>query len=319
MQRYLYRRLALAVPTVLGVTVLIFVAMRILPGDPLETIFGEQTGVYVLSEKELQAARRSLGLERPLLMQYLTWIGDVARGDMGSSFWTNEPIRDTILRRGPVTMQIGLLAVLISWIVGLPVGILAAASRNSVWDYVARFFITLFMAIPSFWLGLTFVLITVLFFTWKPPILVVNIWDDPFKNFQIVIGPALALGVGLGAFIARMSRTQLLEVFREDYVRTARAKGLGEQVVMWRHVVRNALLPVVTVSGLQFAFLLGGSVAVERAFSVPGLGTALVQGIDERDWMIIQNLVLLYAGIFVLVNLVIDLAYGWIDPRIRYQ
>ena len=319
MQRYLYRRLALAVPTVLGVTVLIFVAMRILPGDPLETIFGEQTGVYVLSEKELQAARRSLGLERPLLMQYLTWIGDVARGDMGSSFWTNEPIRDTILRRGPVTMQIGLLAVLISWIVGLPVGILAAASRNSVWDYVARFFITLFMAIPSFWLGLTFVLITVLFFTWKPPILVVNIWDDPFKNFQIVIGPALALGVGLGAFIARMSRTQLLEVFREDYVRTARAKGLGEQVVMWRHVVRNALLPVITVSGLQFAFLLGGSVAVERAFSVPGLGTALVQGIDERDWMIIQNLVLLYAGIFVLVNLVIDLAYGWIDPRIRYQ
>ena len=319
MQRYLYRRLALAVPTVLGVTVLIFVAMRILPGDPLETIFGEQTGVYVLSEKELQAARRSLGLERPLVMQYLTWIGDVARGDMGSSFWTNEPIRDTILRRGPVTMQIGLLAVLISWVVGLPIGILAAASRNSLWDYVARFFITLFMAIPSFWLGLTFVLITVLFFTWKPPILVVNIWDDPFRNFQIVIGPALALGVGLGAFIARMSRTQLLEVFREDYVRTARAKGLGERVVMWRHVVRNALLPVITVSGLQFAFLLGGSVAVERAFSVPGLGTALVQGIDERDWMIIQNLVLLYAGIFVLINLVIDLAYGWIDPRIRYQ
>jgi peptide/nickel transport system permease protein len=175
------------------------------------------------------------------------------------------------------------------------------------------------MAIPAFWLGLTFVLFTVLFFTWKPPIIVINIWDDPFKNFQIVIGPALALGIGLGAFIARMSRTQLLEVFREDYVRTARAKGLGEQVVMWRHVVRNALLPVITVSGLQFAFLLGGSVAVERAFSVPGLGTALVQGIEERDWTIIQNLVLLYAGIFVFVNLAIDLAYGWIDPRIRYH
>ena len=282
-------------------------------------IFGENTGIYVLSEKELQAARHSLGLDRPLFMQYLTWIGDVARGDMGSSFWTDQPIRDTILRRGPITMQIGLVAILISWVVGLPIGILAAASRNSLWDYVARFFITLFMAIPAFWLGLTFVLITVLFFTWKPPILVFNIWDDPFKNFQIVIGPALALGVGLGAFIARMSRTQLLEVFREDYVRTARAKGLGEQVVMWRHVVRNALLPVITVSGLQFAFLLGGSVAVERAFSVPGLGTALVQGIEERDWTIIQNLVLLYALIFVVVNLAIDLAYGWIDPRIRYN
>ena len=318
MQGYLLRRLALAVPTIVGVTVIIFVAMRILPGDPLETIFGENTGIYILSEKELQAARHSLGLDRPLFMQYLTWVGDVARGDMGSSFWTDQPIRDTMLRRGPITMQIGLVAILISWVVGLPIGILAAASRNSLWDYVARFFITLFMAIPAFWLGLTFVLITVLFFTWKPPILVFNIWDDPIKNFQIVIGPALALGVGLGAFIARMSRTQLLEVFREDYVRTARAKGLGEQVVMWRHVVRNALLPVITVSGLQFAFLLGGSVAVERAFSVPGLGTALVQGIEERDWTIIQNLVLLYALIFVFVNLAIDLAYGWIDPRIRF-
>ena len=319
MQGYLLRRLVLAIPTILGVTVIIFVAMRILPGDPLATIFGENTGIYVLSEKELQAARHSLGLDKPLYLQYFTWIGDVARGDMGTSFWTDQPIRDTILRRGPITMQIGLFAILISWVVGLPIGILAAASRNSLWDYVARFFITLFMAIPAFWLGLTFVLITVIFFTWKPPIIVINIWDDPFKNFQIVIGPALALGVGLGAFIARMSRTQLLEVFREDYVRTARAKGLGEQVVMWRHVVRNALLPVITVSGLQFAFLLGGSVAVERAFSVPGLGTALVQGIEERDWTIIQNLVLLYAGIFVVVNLAIDLAYGWIDPRIHYN
>ena len=223
MQGYLLRRLVLAIPTILGVTVIIFVAMRILPGDPLATIFGENTGIYVLSEKELQAARHSLGLDKPLYLQYFTWIGDVARGDMGTSFWTDQPIRDTILRRGPITMQIGLFAILISWVVGLPIGILAAASRNSLWDYVARFFITLFMAIPAFWLGLTFVLITVIFFTWKPPIIVINIWDDPFKNFQIVIGPALALGVGLGAFIARMSRTQLLEVFREDYVRTARA------------------------------------------------------------------------------------------------
>ena len=160
---------------------------------------------------------------------------------------------------------------------------------------------------------MTFILITVIFFSWKPPILVYNIWDDPVKNFQIVVGPSLALGVGMGAFIARMARTQLLEVFREDYVRTARAKGLGEQLVMWRHVVRNALLPVFTLSGLQFAFLLGGSVAVEQAFSVPGLGRALIGGIQDRDWTIIQNLVLLYAIVFVLINLVVDLAYGIID------
>lgn len=319
MQTYIFRRLVLAVPTVFGVTVLIFIAMRLLPGDPLEQIFGENTGIYVLSEAELEAARKSLGLDKPLVIQYLTWIGDVARGDMGSSFWTDQPISATILRRGPLTMEIGIAAVIISWIVGLPIGILAAAGRNSVLDYAARFFITLFMAIPGFWLGMTFILFTVIFFSWKPPITVYNIWDDPVKNLQIMAGPSMALGIGLGAFIARMARTQLLEVFREDYVRTARAKGLSERIVMWRHVVRNALLPVITLSGLQLAFLLGGSVAVERAFSVPGLGTALVGGIEERDWMIIQNLVLLYAIVFVIINLVVDLAYGLIDPRIRYQ
>ena len=319
MQTYIFRRLVLAVPTVFGVTVLIFIAMRLLPGDPLEQIFGENTGIYVLSEAELEAARKSLGLDKPLVIQYLTWIGDVARGDMGSSFWTDQPISATILRRGPLTMEIGIAAVIISWIVGLPIGILAAAGRNSVLDYAARFFITLFMAIPGFWLGMTFILFTVIFFSWKPPITVYNIWDDPVKNLQIMAGPSLALGIGLGAFIARMARTQLLEVFREDYVRTARAKGLSERIVMWRHVVRNALLPVITLSGLQLAFLLGGSVAVERAFSVPGLGTALVGGIEDRDWMIIQNLVLLYAIVFVIINLVVDLAYGLIDPRIRYQ
>ena len=319
MQTYILRRLALAVPTVFLVTVVIFFVLRVLPGDPLEYIYGENTGIYVLSDEQLAKARASLGLDKPLVVQYMSWVADVARGDMGTSFWTDQPISATILRRGPLTMQIGIAAVVISWIVGLPIGILAAAWRNSLLDYVARFVITFFMAVPSFWLGMTFILVTVIFFSWKPPILVYNLWDDPMKNIQIMAGPALALGVGMGAFIARMSRTQLLEVFREDYVRTARAKGLGEQLVMWRHVVRNALLPVITLSGLQFAFLLGGSVAVERAFSVPGLGTALVHGIEERDWTIIQNLVLLYAMVFVFINLIVDLAYGVIDPRIRYQ
>ena len=319
MQRYIFRRLLLAVATVFGVTILIFVAMRILPGDPLEMIFGENIGIYILTEKELEDSRKSLGLDKPLVVQYLSWIADVSRGDMGSSFWTDQPISDTILRRGPVTMQIGILSVALSWLVGLPVGIIAAAWRNSPVDYIARFFITLFMAVPAFWLGLTAILFTVLVFSYKPPITVHQMWTDPWKNFQIIIGPSIVMGIGLGASIARMARTQLLEVYREDYVRTARSKGLRENTVMWRHVLRNALLPVITVSGLQFAFLLGGSVAVERAFSVPGLGTALVFGIEERDWMVIQNLVLLYGVVFVIINLVVDLAYAVIDPRIRYQ
>ena len=189
MQTYILRRLALAVPTIFLVTVLIFFVLRILPGDPLQYIYGENTGIYVLSEEQLAKARASLGLDKPLVIQYMSWIADVASGDMGTSFWTDQPISATILRRGPLTMQIGIAAVIISWVVGLPIGILAAAWRNSMLDYVARFFITFFMAVPSFWLGMTFILVTVIFFSWKPPIVVYNVWDDPMKNLQIMVGP----------------------------------------------------------------------------------------------------------------------------------
>jgi len=318
-QRYLYRRILMTVPTIFGVTVLIFFFMRILPGDPLAHIVGEDTGIYILSPEELAAARASLGLDRPLVLQYLGWVADVLKGDMGHSFWQAKPIREMILRRGPITGQIALMAIVISWLVGLPTGLIGAMWRNSWLDHSTRLVVTLFLAVPSFWLGLSFVLITVLVWTWRPPLTIFYLWDDPMKNLQLTLGPAVALGLGLGAAIARMSRSTVLEVYREDYVRTARAKGLGERPVIWRHVLRNALLPVITVSGLQMASLLGGSVAVERAFGVPGLGLSLVQAITERDWMIIQNLVLIYGLTFVFINLAIDLAYGFIDPRIRYQ
>jgi peptide/nickel transport system permease protein len=318
MQQYILRRLLLAVPTLFGVTVLIFIAMRIIPGDPLEHIYSEAGGIYILTDYELKEARASLGMDRPLSIQYLSWIGDVARGDMGKSFWTDTPIRRVIERRGPITLQIAIMSVVFSWIVGLPIGMIGAMWRNSLRDYTSRFIVTLFLAIPSFWLGLVVILVAVFYFSWRPPLEIVYIWDDPVANISLTVGPALAMGLGLAALIARMSRATLLEVFREDYVRTARAKGLGERAVVWRHVLRNALLPVITVSGIQLASLIGGSVAVERAFGVPGLGKALVQAITERDWMIIQNLVLMYGVFFVFINLFIDLLYGWIEPRIRY-
>ena len=318
MQQYILRRLLLAVPTLFGVTVLIFIAMRIIPGDPLEHIYSEAGGIYILTDYELKEARASLGMDRPLSIQYLSWIGDVARGDMGKSFWTDTPIRRVIERRGPITLQIAIMSVVFSWIVGLPIGMIGAMWRNSLRDYTSRFIVTLFLAIPSFWLGLVVILVAVFYFSWRPPLEIVYIWDDPVANMSLTVGPALAMGLGLAALIARMSRATLLEVFREDYVRTARAKGLGERAVVWRHVLRNALLPVITVSGIQLASLIGGSVAVERAFGVPGLGKALVQAITERDWMIIQNLVLMYGVFFVFINLFIDLLYGWIEPRIRY-
>jgi peptide/nickel transport system permease protein len=317
---YLLSRLAAAVPTIIGITILIFIAMRVIPGDPLAVIGGEGgAGTQRLTEEQLQAARHSLGLDRPYYEQYLAWMGDVLRGNMGTSFWRGEPIIDTILRRGPITAQIAVMAITLSWLIGIPVGLLSAVKRNTGADYAIRGVVTVFMAIPSFWIGLVVVLMGVLWFSWRPPLSIIYFWDNPSGNLQITIGPALALGLGLGAVTARMARSAVLEVLHDDFVRTARAKGLRERVIIWRHVFRNALLPVITLSGLALGGLLGGSVAVERAFSVPGLGLALVQALGERDWTMIQNLVLLYGLIFTLINLLVDLSYAALDPRIRYQ
>jgi peptide/nickel transport system permease protein len=319
MRKYLAQRLLIAIPTLFGVTLLIFIAMRVLPGDPLAAISGEGGGTYVLSPEQLRAARASLGLDRPYAIQYLDWLGDILRGDLGKSFWRGEPIRELIFRRAPITGQIALMAVILSWVIGLPVGLIGAVWRNSWTDYAFRLVVTLFMAIPSFWVGLMIVLSLVLAFTWRPPLTIAYLWDDPARNLQMTAGPALALGVALAAMMARITRSSVLEVLGEDYVRTARAKGLHERIVVWRHALLNAMLPILTVSGTALGALLGGSVAVERAFGVPGLGLALVFAVAERDWMLIQNLVLLYGAIFVLINLVIDVSYGWFDPRIRYQ
>lgn len=319
MQRYILRRLVTAIPTIFGITVLIFIAMRVLPGDPIAQIASEgQGGQYALSEADLAAARASLGLDRPLPLQYLSWMADVFRGDFGHSFWNTEPIRAVIVRRGIISMEIALLAVLLSWLIGVPIGILSAIRRNSWLDNIVRLFMTLFLAIPSFWVGLSMVLFVVLVFTWRPPLAIVQLWQDPVKNLQIVIGPAIALGVGLAASLARMTRSAVLEALHEDYVRTARSKGLREQAIVMRHVLRNALLPIVTTSGAVMGALLGGAVATETAFGVPGLGNYLVQALNKRDWMVIQNLVLIYGVIFVVINLLVDLSYAWIDPRIRY-
>jgi peptide/nickel transport system permease protein len=318
MSRYVLRRLAIAVPTILGITVLIFIAMRVLPGDPLAMIGSQGQSTRVLTEEERAAARASLGLDQPLYIQYLQWLEDIARGDLGYSFWTSEPLIDQVLRRGPISAQIAIMAVIISWVVGVPMGLLSAVHRNSWLDNVSRVLVTMSMAIPSFWIGLVMVLLAVRLFTWRPPLSITQLWEDPLTNLQIVAGPALALGIGLAAVVMRMTRSTALEVLGEDYVRTARAKGLGQQAVVASHVFRNSLLPVITTSGVAIGGLLGGTVATETAFGVPGLGTLLVEAMTTRDWMMIQNLVFLYALIFVLVNLVIDLSYAWIDPRIRF-
>lgn len=319
MYRYISQRLTIMIPTVVGITILIFLTMRVLPGDPLAVITSESAGNYVLSEEELAAARATLGLDQPYYIQYLSWMGDVVRGDLGSSFWTKEPISELILRRGPISAQIALMAVIFSWIIGVPLGMFSAMWRNSLFDHVSRVAITIFIAVPSFWIGLLIVLATVLIFTWRPPLTIVQLWEDPMKNLSMTSLPALALGMGLAAVNARMARSSALEVLYDDYIRTARAKGLADRAIMLRHVFKNAMLPVITTSGVALGGLLGGAVSVERAFGVPGLGTLLVQALTERDWMMIQNLVLIYGVIFAVINLLVDLSYGWVDPRIRYE
>lgn len=319
MTKYILNRLLIAIPTIFGVTVLIFLAMRVLPGDPLQLIFSESTGIYVLNEEELAAARASLGLDKSYPLQYLDWMGAIARGDMGSSFWTKDPISAMFVRRGPISAQIALMAVLFSWLIGVPVGMLSAIQRNSLMDQMSRVGITIFIAVPSYWLGLLIILFTVLTFSWRPPITIIQLWEDPLGNLSMTLLPALALGLPLAAAIARFARSAALEVLYEDYIRTARAKGLTDYLVIWRHVFKNAMLPVVTTTGLALGGLLGGAVSVEKAFAVPGLGSLLVQGLTERDWMMIQNLVLIYGLIYIFVNLIVDISYAFLDPRIRYD
>ena len=318
MQKYLLRRALFALGTLIGVSLIIFVVLRILPGDPLVAILGVE-GHAKMAPADRAVLMRDLGLSDSLPVQYARWMRDIATGQLGKSFFRGDTVRDLILHRGPLSAEIAVLALIISWLVGLPVGILSAIRPNGWADALVRTLSVLFIAVPGFWLGLLIVLALLFWFGYKAPIIIVQIWENPWENFQLIIGPALVLGLAQGAYIARMSRSCLLEVIREDYVRTARAKGTQERSVVMRHALPNALLPVITISGVLLGFVLGGSVAVEQAFGVPGLGRALVVAIVERDIIVVQNLVLLYAGIFVLVNVLVDMSYAWLDPRIRYQ
>ncbi|HSB42844.1 MAG TPA: ABC transporter permease [Methylomirabilota bacterium] len=318
MQKYLLRRAFFALGTLIGVSLIIFVVLRILPGDPLVAILGVE-GHAKMAPADREVIMRDLGLSDSLPVQYVRWLRDIATGQLGKSFFRGDTVRDLILHRGPLSAEIALLALVISWLVGLPVGILSAVRPNGWADALVRSLSVLFIAVPGFWLGLLIVLALLFWFGYKAPIVIVQLWQDPWQNFQLILGPAVVLGLAQGAYIARMSRSCLLEVIREDYVRTARAKGTVERSVVLRHALPNALLPVITISGVLLGFVLGGSVAVEQAFGVPGLGRALVVAIVERDIVVVQNLVLLYAGIFVLVNVLVDMSYAWLDPRIRYQ
>jgi peptide/nickel transport system permease protein len=318
MYSYIVRRLAFGMVTVFSVSVLVFVILRILPGDPLVAIFGME-GFTKLSAADRASYMAQLGLSDPLWLQYLHWMRDIARGNLGHSFFRAESVGEMIARRGPLTAEIALLSVVLSWIVGVPVAIVSALKPNSIADNVSRFLSILFLAVPGFWLGMLIVLFLLFVFGYKAPLAGASLFTDPIANLQIIIGPAVVLGLGQAAYIARMARSSLLEVIREDYVRTARAKGLSRRPVISRHALPNALLPVITLSGILLGFVLAGSIPVERAFGTPGLGYSMFTAVYERDIFVMQNLVFLYSIIFVLLNILVDLTIAWLDPRIRYQ
>ena len=318
MYTYIIRRLAFGALTVIGVSIVVFLVLRVLPGDPLVAIFGME-GFTRLTVAERAQYMAQLGLSDPLPIQYLHWIRDIATGSFGHSFFRAESVAQMIARRGPLTAEIAFISVVLSWIVGIPVAIISALKPNSLGDNVSRFFSILFLAVPGFWLGMLIVLALLFWFGYRAPLAGASLFVEPWRNLQIVIGPAVVLGLGQAAYIARMARSSSLEVIREDYVRTARAKGLNRRRVISLHALPNALLPVITLSGILLSFVLAGSIPVERAFGTPGLGYSMFTAVNERDIFVMQNLVFLYAVVIVMLNILVDVAIAWLDPRIRYR
>ena len=315
MGKYLLRRLLLLIPTLFGMSVLIFLMLRLLPGDVVDTLLsGSDQQADSASKREL---RRALGLSDPLPVQYVRWIGRLLRGDPGVSLRSGEPVGHALLRALPVTLELAGLAVLIATLFAVPLGVLSAVRRDTPSDFGARVAGLVGLSLPNFWLATLLLLFTSKAFHWVPPIIYINPLTDPFGNLKQMILPAAAVAVQLMAIIMRMTRATMLEVLNQDFIRTARAKGLRDRVVVYRHALRNALIPVITVIGFQLGALMGGSAIMEVIFGLNGLGNTIVQAIFNRDYPLVQAAALFLAAVFALVNLTVDLFYAYLDPRIR--
>jgi len=315
---YLAKRLLLIVPTLFGVAAVVFVIMRVIPGDvSLLILGGDQTGR--IDPQQLAAMRHQLGLDQPLAVQFGAWLWGVLRLDFGTSLWTGQPVIEEVLIRLPLSLEVAILATIVSVLFAIPLGMLAAVRQDTWVDYVIRVVSIGGQAIPSFWVGILVILFLVIYFGWGPPLEFTPPWVDPWANFQQLVWPVLTIGYRYAAVTTRMTRSTVLEVLREDYIRTAWAKGLRERAVVIRHALKNAMLPVITLVGTEFAFLIGGLVVTETVFTLNGVGRFVVDAVAHRDYPVVQALVFLIALCFVIVNLLIDLTYAWLDPRIRYH
>jgi len=315
MHKFILARLLVTIPTLLGVAVLVFLLLRVAPGDIVQLKYSGE-GAFVPKET-LDLERALLGLDKPLWRQFADWMWGVARFDFGLSMWTGRPIRTEIALRLQLSLQLAIMATVIASLLAIPLGTLAAVKQDTWVDHLVRIFSIAGLATPSFWLGILMILSFLILFGWLPPMTFTPVWVDPWANLSQLIWPALAVGYRYSAMATRMTRSAVLEVLREDYVRTARAKGLWEPVVIARHALRNALLPVTAVMGLEFAFLIGGLVVTEQVFNLNGIGMLFVEAISRRDYTMTQALVLLVGFTFIGVNFVLDLLYVVLDPRIR--
>jgi peptide/nickel transport system permease protein len=318
MQAYIAKRCLLFIPTLLMATLVAFLLLRIIPGDPALVKLVGETGDSNFTQAELHDLRVKLGTDQPIYVQYGKWVWGMLRLDFGQSMFFEEPVANDLATKFPITLELTVLAMLIATVIAVPLGLISAIKQDTPADYVARVISIAGVALPNFWVGILIVYFLVLLFAWMPPLGYAELWNDPLTNLQQFIFPALALGFYQMAFTARVTRSSMLEVYREDYTRTARGKGLAERVVILRHALKNALLPVVTISGYQFGRLLAGTVVIENIFMIPGMGKLLVDSVFHRDYTEVQAIVMLITVTVLVLNLVLDVTYGWLNPRIRY-
>ncbi|MBX3706941.1 MAG: ABC transporter permease [Pseudomonadales bacterium] len=316
MRAFLIRRLLALVPTLLFASLIVFGAMRLIPGDVIDLMMAQND---VSTTHDRAAIEAALGLDAPVHVQYVRWLGGALTGDLGRSLWQNTPVASQLAATLPITFELGLLALLVSISVALPIGIYSAIRQDTAGDYAARSFSLIMLAVPSFWIGTLVMVFPSVWWRWSPPLEYTPFFTDPLTNLRHMLVPAIILGLAISAVTMRMTRTMMLEVMRQDYIRTARAKGLSERVVVLVHALRNGLIPVVTLIGLQAPLLIGGAVILEQIFVVPGMGLLLLEAVFQRDYPVISGVFLVTGVGILLINLLVDLTYGWLDPRVRHR
>jgi peptide/nickel transport system permease protein len=315
MLQYIVKRLLFTILVLWLVSVIVFTAVRMIPGDVCRIVLATPN----VPEEQCQAIRADLGLDKPPVQQYFTYMSGVLRGDFGTTLISKRDVWSEIRSRIPLTLELTLLATIFALVLALPIGVYSALKRDRAPDYLLRLLTIGWLSIPGFWLGTMLIVFPAKWWGYSPPVGYVDFWENPLKNLHQLYLPAIALGLALSASLARVTRSSMLEVLRQDYVRTARAKGLTERVTIVRHTLKNAMIPVITLFAIQFGTLLGGTVVLESIFSLPGLGTLTLSSVLIKDYPQVQGLVLFFAAILTLINLLVDISYGWFDPRIRYS